>query len=68
MEFVQEAFLLRRSLILPEVNHFPEDVLGPSQPCSHCLCSAWLSVCLPSPLKRFYRHCVCLAAELEIKS
>lgn len=25
MEFVQEAFLRRRSLILPEVNHFPED-------------------------------------------
>lgn len=25
MEFVQGAFLLRRSLILPEVNYFPED-------------------------------------------
>lgn len=25
MEFVQEAFLMRRSLILAEVNHFPED-------------------------------------------
>lgn len=25
MELVQKAFLLRRSLILPEVNRFPED-------------------------------------------
>lgn len=52
MEFVQEAFLMRRSLILPEVNHFPVISLGPSQPCSQCCCSALLFLCLCHPLKK----------------
>lgn len=68
MEFVQEAFLMRRSLILPEVSHFPEaagsiTALLPVL----VLCLALLVLVLPSK-KRLCRCCMCLAAELEIKS
>lgn len=36
MEFVQEGLLMMRSLILPEVNHFPKDTC-PISP-APCVC------------------------------
>lgn len=49
MEFVQGAFLMRRSLILPEVNHFPEDTGSIIALLSvFVLCLALLMLVLPS--------------------
>lgn len=49
MEFVQGAFLMRRSLIQPEVNHFPENTGSITALLSvFVLCLALLMLVLPS--------------------